>query len=220
MLPKIVDDSGQEVVLANLSARQAKERGWLMSGTFGPRSSTLSRSASLASFLESKLAEKLRSLGSTLYKMTSKVVVTPAGRRIFRLQASVPRTSDNACIGAGYVTTTTRDWKDVGEIRPRKDGRMRADQLPRQAALVGYATPTATDGSRGIGTIRPQDTGIPLPQMVSGVMSNGSLTKTENGDRLNPELSLWLMGLPDAYLSCLLSAIPLWLQRRKSSKRP
>jgi len=34
-----IDQSGQEVVLANLSARQAKEKGLLMSGTYGQRGS-------------------------------------------------------------------------------------------------------------------------------------------------------------------------------------
>ena len=32
---------------------------------------------------------------------------------------------------------------------------------------TGWPTPTAQDGSRGNGTIRPQDTGIPLPQMAT-----------------------------------------------------
>jgi len=34
-------------------------------------------------------------------------------------------------------------------------------------AASGWPTPTAQDGSRGNGTIRPQDTGIPLPQRAA-----------------------------------------------------
>lgn len=44
---------------------------------------------------------------------------------------------------AGWVTTTTRDWKDSGsDIKPRADGTERFDQLPRQANLAGWPTPT------------------------------------------------------------------------------
>jgi hypothetical protein len=41
------------------------------------------------------------------------------------------------------------------------------DSSRKTVALVGWPTPTAQDGSRGNGTIRPQDTGIPLPQRAT-----------------------------------------------------
>jgi hypothetical protein len=41
------------------------------------------------------------------------------------------------------------------------------DSSRKTVALVGWPTPTAQDGSRGNGTIRPQDTGIPLPQRAA-----------------------------------------------------
>jgi hypothetical protein len=51
---------------------------------------------------------------------------------------------------AGWVTTTTRDWKDSGaDIRPRQDGSERFDQLPRQANLAGWPTPCTQDGPKG-----------------------------------------------------------------------
>jgi len=51
---------------------------------------------------------------------------------------------------AGWVTTTTRDWKDSGaDIRPREDGSERFDQLPRQANLAGWGTPTAQAARHG-----------------------------------------------------------------------
>jgi hypothetical protein len=50
---------------------------------------------------------------------------------------------------AGW-TTTTRDWKDSGaDIKPRADGSLRLDQLPRQANLTGWPTPTITN--HGVG---------------------------------------------------------------------
>mgnify|MGYP003520120273 FL=1 len=61
---------------------------------------------------------------------------------------------------AGWVTTTTRDWKDGGaDIKPRADGSERFDQLPRQANLAGWNTARATDGSNG----GPNQAGGALP---------------------------------------------------------
>lgn len=104
---RTTDQCGQDLAHANLSARQAKELGLLMSGTYGQLSSTSSNSAALQSCLESRL--KLRSAmdGSTMYKLTWKEAVTPAGRSYSRLVASVRRTSDQDCIG--WPTPTLAD---------------------------------------------------------------------------------------------------------------
>jgi hypothetical protein len=83
------DQSGQEVVLANLSARQAKEKGLLTSGTYGRRSSILYSPVVLMSSLASKLAARTDLLGSTLFRLTWKTRVTPLGLRICALRASV-----------------------------------------------------------------------------------------------------------------------------------
>jgi hypothetical protein len=132
--------SGQAPAHANLSARQAKELGLMMSGTSGPASSGSSRSADLQSSLESRLQARLQALGSTLYKLTWKQWATPSGSQRFRLRASVPRTSGTEL--TGWVTASARDWKDTpGMSTEREGGRNRLDQLPRQAALCGWATP-------------------------------------------------------------------------------
>ncbi len=39
--------------------------------------------------------------------------------------------------------------------------------MPAAAAVAGWPTPTAQDAARGNGTIRPHDTGIPLPQRAA-----------------------------------------------------
>jgi len=59
-------------------------------------------------------------------------------------------------------------WKEL--ITPQ--GRQLSRLVPSMRLTVEidyglWPTPTMTDGSRGIGTIRPQDTGIPLPQRVA-----------------------------------------------------
>lgn len=91
---------GQDHVLASLSARQAKEQGLMMSGTCGPRSTTSSASADLTLSLVSKLQVKTGSVGSTLYALTWKQRVTPQGRLISALRASVRRTSDSGSGGS------------------------------------------------------------------------------------------------------------------------
>lgn len=54
---------------------------------------------------------------------------------------------------SGLVTPTSRDWKDTGaDIAPRQDtGKERFDQLPRQANLTGWPTPTAVDTTHSYG---------------------------------------------------------------------
>lgn len=88
--------SGPEVARANLSPRQAKALGLMTSGTFGLHGSTSSNSADLTLSLANRLKRRSSILGSTLFNLTWKESATPLGRRVFRLVASVPRTSVNA----------------------------------------------------------------------------------------------------------------------------
>jgi hypothetical protein len=109
---------GQEAARANLSARQAKAAGLMTSGTYGPRSIISSASADLSSCLANRLRAKTDLLGSTLFKLTWKVRITPSER----FWKDSP----------GMATTGTN---------PDGSERMRLDQLPRQAQL---ATPACT----------------------------------------------------------------------------
>lgn len=50
----------------------------------------------------------------------------------------------------GWATASARDWKDSpGMATETADGRVRLDQLPRQAHLAGWPTTTSTDATRG-----------------------------------------------------------------------
>ena len=140
--------SGLAVAHANLSARRAKGLGLMTSGICGQRSIGSSSSADLQALLGNRLQARTLILGSTLYALTWKQWVLPSGLLLSRLRASVPRTS--ATERTGWVTPTSRDWKDSGtDITPRSDtGKNRYDQLPRQANLCGWPTATACDSLR------------------------------------------------------------------------
>lgn len=121
---------------ANLSPRQAKDLGFLTSGTFGRISTGSSRSADLQKSLESRLRAKMSTTGSTLFNLTWKPWVTPSGVSRSRLRASARRTSETET--SGWPTPTTRDHKDGGECANVPLNAL----LGRVAWLASWPTPT------------------------------------------------------------------------------
>lgn len=139
--------SGQDPVPASLSARQAKEKGLLTSGTCGPPSSVSSASAALTSFLASRLQALTALHGSTLYRLTWKQRTTPAGRSIPALRASVPRTSDKGCTGWPKPRSIAAG-PDFAIAMRKNSGGM---SLQTTAQLAGWPTPRSVESGHGTG---------------------------------------------------------------------
>ena len=200
--------------LASLSAAQASEKGLLTSGTFGPTGFTSSRSAALATSLESRLRQKTDGLGSTLYKLTWKHWDLPSGRQICALRASVRRTSgkDSGSMGDqvrqdtsltlnGVSTTSLSPWPTPattdhkggylgGRIR---NGKWSTDQLDVTAQLSGWATPTCHEKAKiGGNSIQGREMnareaflrGWPTPNASNG-SGGGQAKRFTNPERSN-----------------------------------
>jgi hypothetical protein len=140
-----------------------------------------------------------------------------------------------------WATPSARDFKDTTGMsttgtNPDGSERNRLDQLPRQAALAGWQTPQAFDSGLGReGRLKKDCNRDPMKQgsyradlkdevlrTVIGLVQIGSTVLTltvPNGAQLNPAHSLWLIGLPDVWLSCGERAMRSVRGRRKHSSK-
>ena len=147
-----VGRSGPDHSLVNLSARQAKERGLLTSGTFGPQGIGSSNSVTLQSSLESKLRARTDLDGSILYRLTWKDRITPSGRRICALRASARSISDKDY--GSWPTPCAADNRDRGDWHsPAIQRRIRIGKSIELSMLVGvvsgWPTPTSKETAGG-----------------------------------------------------------------------
>lgn len=133
---------GPEAAPASLSARQAKEKGLLTSGTYGQRGSTSSNSASLSRCLANRLKPLCDTVGSTLFRLTWKELVTPLGRSVPLLRASVRRTSGTGC--TSWPTTQQSDWKNKSSSFDSALTNYKRGIFPTWGPYEGKAAPWTT----------------------------------------------------------------------------
>jgi hypothetical protein len=182
---RITDLYGLAPALANLSATQARDAGLLTSGTYGLHSSISLMSADLTRSLANRLRLRTDLLGSTLFKLTWKERITPLGRLIPALRASVLRTSGNDC--TSWVSPTAQDHS-----RGNKPARLWDTGIPltQQVALVGWPTPNGDDANnatRDSGSFQSLTRQVRLTSWVSPASRDwkdtaGMKTEAENPD--------------------------------------
>ena len=213
----IDEEFGQDHALANLSPRQALERGLLTSGTYGRSGFTSSESAVLTSSILSKLRPVLERNGSTLYRMTYKEKALPSGRSISQVQASVPRTrGSDSMQRSSWPTPSASDENDA-----------RGGQAVQ---LAGWHTPMAgtpaqngnnpagnTDSSRKTVALAQAD--APARLTATGELLIGSDAGTIYGVPLNPEHSRWLQAYPSAWSKCAVMGMQSTSRLRKRSSK-
>jgi hypothetical protein len=181
---------GPDLAHANLSPVQAKERGLLMSGTYGPIGSGSLATRDLTRSLASKL--RARMSGSILYGLTWKESATPSGALKFQARALGKRTSAPALTGwptsrandgekrgkvaddprngvvtaanlAGWPTSTTFDAKESANPHPIRIGRFEAKKDNKHGFSLNLAQCAIT--LTGWGTPRVTNNGgIPCPE--------------------------------------------------------
>jgi hypothetical protein len=217
-------------------------REWPTAVTFGLFGENSFSSADLELSLVSKLKQRLRTAGSTLFDLTWSVVDTPSRRSVCALRASARRTRGSAC--GSWPTATAEDARSaarhgyMNEGHPgttlldaarlatwptplAADSRGRAGEgkveLPNVACLATWPTPTAHDHKGA--PFEPMDynsrTLHEVVRLTSGAPSNGSSAETTLPGRLNPAHSRWLMGFPRVWDDC----VPTETQSFRKSRR-
>ena len=113
-------------------------------------------------------------------------------------------------------------------------GGFETGRLDVTAQLAGWQTPTTSNDRKpnqqnALTSYREDGTKIqkrlqdlaaiagPMRLTVSGDLLTGSFAMMESGGQLNPDLSRWLMGLPDAWASCVPTETPSLHRSRKRS---
>ena len=147
---------GLEAAPASRSRSRAKALVQTIHGTCGPTSTASSPPADPLSSWESKLRGRLGTDGSMEFALIWKELATPAGRSIFRLSRSTPRTFASASIGSPQTwrTPTVGMVNADRSANPLKYAQQKVERgqtitLVDDVHLSTWPTPTKADGDGG-----------------------------------------------------------------------
>lgn len=234
-----IDMFGLDHAHANHSVQPANKKVKAIIVTSGQNGSASSASAALQSSLVNRLQARLPMDGWMRSRMIWKDKVTPSGRPYCQLAVSARRT-----VGTDYGLWPTPLLGGTGEsMHGQISGQYR--EAMRQATPQIWPTPRASDGAKGgltsgLDTLPGQAASQALwptpradkhnPQsredftpnlaaQVFGTESNGLQVLTENRGQLCPEFVCWLMGFPNEWLVCMVSAMQSYRRSRRSSSK-
>jgi hypothetical protein len=143
----MASQSGQAVARVNHSQLPVAAVASMTRDTSGRGGLSSSKPIVLQSSLESRLQVRTALRGSTLFALTWKERVTPSGRRICALRASVLRTSGNAC--TSWPSPAVNDAKGSAYSYAQGDHNRLSLKLVGAARLASWPTPAATNADRG-----------------------------------------------------------------------
>lgn len=182
---RIIGRSGQVRARASRSRAPASSSEPMIQGICGRTFFALSETRDRMSSWESRLAERLATVGSTECALIWKEKATPAGRSMFRLAVSTRHTNGTGYIGSAWQTPLASDVRKQSEnpettLRRLSKGQMIG--LNAHMALIAHnPTPRASDGEKGGPNMAFGAGGVPLPSVMHSYSPTPTVADVQGG---------------------------------------